>query len=404
MINRIKNPETIAEHIFRAAIMGWMLGRKKESLDTGSLIKTALAHDLCEVYAGDITPYDSVLPDSEEELRKLMRTWPRFSSSQKEKNNNKKHLKEKASLRKLTSILSSRPFKGELMEHWMDYEKRITSEGKFFNQADRMENFLQAYEYWEKYKKPPLEPWWIWAREFFDDPLLLEFMEILELRFHRREIPEELESSYSMVRFFNRICDLKRKPRRGWVIHEIEGAETTAEHLYHTSLLTWILGSERKDINLEKALKIALVHDICEVCAPDFTSYDAASLSENKKITEEEIGNIRPIKKRPTKKQREKMELIKKEMKNEAIDNVVKGLSSDIGKEVRDLWKEYQEEKGVEGVFVRQCNQAINLFQGMEYHRKYDRIDRKLWIKRAKEVIDDPQVLEFVKVMEKDEK
>lgn len=70
------------------------------------------------------------------------------------------------------------------MNLWIDYERGITPEGRFFRQADRLENFLQAYEYWKKYKKPPLKPWWLWAREFFDDPLLIKFVKILEKKFH----------------------------------------------------------------------------------------------------------------------------------------------------------------------------------------------------------------------------
>ena len=77
--------------------------------------------------------------------------------------------------------------KKEIKTLWLDYEKGLTPEGRFFKQTDRMENFLQAYEYWKKYKNPPLGPWWLWAREFFDDPILLEFMEELEKHFHSQK-------------------------------------------------------------------------------------------------------------------------------------------------------------------------------------------------------------------------
>lgn len=182
VINQIKNGETIAEHIFRAAIMGWVLGEKK-GISTEKLIKTALVHDLCEVYAGDTTPYDTVLPKSKKALKKLMETWPRFSNAQKKKKNNEKYKKEKDGLKRLTAKLPSR-LKKEMRTIWMDYEHGLTPEGRFFKQADRMENFLQAYEYWKKFKNPPLAPWWLWAREFFDDPILLEFMDALEKKFH----------------------------------------------------------------------------------------------------------------------------------------------------------------------------------------------------------------------------
>jgi len=183
VINQIKNPESIAEHIFRSALMGWIIGEMKGNINVEKLIKIALIHDLCEVYAGDTTPYDSILPRNKKKLRELMKTWPRFSTSEKKKKISEKFRKEKKSLQKLISKLPPKP-KKEIIKLWLDYEKGLTPEGRFFHQADRMENFLQAYEYWKKYENPPLGPWWLWAREFFDDPILLKFMKVLEKKFH----------------------------------------------------------------------------------------------------------------------------------------------------------------------------------------------------------------------------
>jgi putative hydrolase of HD superfamily len=185
VINQIKAPESIAAHIFRTAIMSWILGEKKDGLNTEKLLKIALVHDLCEIYAGDTTPYDSILPKDKKKLKELMKTWPRFPAPKKREIALKKHKKEDKALEKLISKLPSR-LKKEIKNLWLDYEKGLTPEGRFFRQADRMENFLQALEYWKKYKNPPLGPWWLWAREFFDDPLLLKFMEALDKKFHQK--------------------------------------------------------------------------------------------------------------------------------------------------------------------------------------------------------------------------
>ncbi len=185
VINQIKNPESIAEHIFRSALMGWILGEEKRGMNKEKILKIALVHDLCEVYAGDTTPYDSVLPKNKKALRVLMKTWPRFTDKEKKKKFQEKYRKETKALEKLTSKLPSH-LKKEIRNLWLDYKKGLTPEGRFFQQADKMENFLQALEYWKKYKKPPLCPWWLWAREFFDDPLMLEFMELLDEEFHKK--------------------------------------------------------------------------------------------------------------------------------------------------------------------------------------------------------------------------
>jgi len=188
VINQIKNPESIADHLFRATFIAWILGKEKE-LNVERIIKIALTHDLCEVYAGDTTPYDPVIPKDKRKLRKLMKTWPRFTEEQKKKQAKEKYEKEACSLEKLLSGLSP-DLEKEIRHLWLDYERGLTPEGRFFKQADRIENFLQALEYWKKYKKPPQRPWWEWAREFFDDPLLLEFIREMDEKFHKSKNPK----------------------------------------------------------------------------------------------------------------------------------------------------------------------------------------------------------------------
>jgi len=187
VINDIKNGESIAEHIFRASLMAWILGSKK-GLNIERLLKMALMHDICEIYAGDITPYDSVLPKNGKKRKEFMKTWPRFTETQKLKISREKHKKEEEGLKKLIKDLPL-DIKREMENLWLDYEKGLTPEGRFFKQADRLENFLQALEYWKKYKKPPQGPWWQWAREFFDDPYLLEFIEEMGKEFHKKLKP-----------------------------------------------------------------------------------------------------------------------------------------------------------------------------------------------------------------------
>jgi len=59
MIRGIKNPESIADHSYRMAIIALTLS-KEEGLDQNKCVKMALAHDLAESIVGDITPYDKI--------------------------------------------------------------------------------------------------------------------------------------------------------------------------------------------------------------------------------------------------------------------------------------------------------------------------------------------------------
>lgn len=184
LIRDIKNPESIAEHTFRVAIMAWILAEQKSSkLNTGKLLKMALIHDLCEIYAGDITPYDSILPKDKTKRRELLKTWPRFSEKEKKRLADKKYKKEKAGIEKLIKDLPSK-LRHEIMNLWLDYERGTSPEGRFFKRADRLENFLQAAEYQRYHKNISLKPYWIQAKELHDDPVLLNFIERIEKEFH----------------------------------------------------------------------------------------------------------------------------------------------------------------------------------------------------------------------------
>jgi putative hydrolase of HD superfamily len=189
VIREVKNPESIAEHIFRVAIMAWVLAdRKDKKMKTEKIIKMALIHDLCEVYAGDTTPYDSILPKDKKKRRELLKTWPRFSEKQKKSLAEKKYKKEKAGLEKLIKNLPLR-LRQEIKSLWLDYENGISPEGRFFKQADRLESFLQAAEYWKANKNVPQKPYWIQAKELHDDPIILEFIEQIDKEFHKKIKP-----------------------------------------------------------------------------------------------------------------------------------------------------------------------------------------------------------------------
>lgn len=183
LLRRVKNPETIAEHTFRMALMAWLLAKKRR-LDLEKILKMALIHDLCEVYAGDTTPYDGILPKKRELRKEILSKWPRFTVKEKEEKTRKKHRKELISLEKITNDLPP-SIKEEIKDLWIEYEEGLSKEGRFLRQIDRIENLLQALEYWKKEKDFSIDPWWIQMKELVDDPQLIKFMNTLDKYFHK---------------------------------------------------------------------------------------------------------------------------------------------------------------------------------------------------------------------------
>lgn len=180
-LHQIKNPETTAEHIFRIAIIAWTLGKMKK-LDMERVIKMALIHDLCEVYAPDLTPYDPLLPKDKKKIMEALKRWPKFTPALKIKKHKEKHKTESLALNKLIAKLPP-GLKSEIKNLWMDFEKGLTKEGRFVKQVDKAENFLQGMEYWKKYGKIQHKLWVRWIKEIIDDPILVEFIKTVENKF-----------------------------------------------------------------------------------------------------------------------------------------------------------------------------------------------------------------------------
>lgn len=197
-----------------------------------------------------------------------------------------------------------------------------------------------------------------------------------------------------ILNFLIEVGKLKGKERRGWVMHGIKNAETTAEHIFHLIILVWVLGRKNK-LNVDRAIKMALIHDLCEVYAPDLTPYDPLLPKDKKKA-------MRVLKKWPNftlalKKEKERK---KNKMEEEALCRLILKLPRELSVEARSLWHEFSRGLSKEARFVRQADKMINMLQGLTYWKKYRKIQYKLWIRWIKEIIDDPVLVEFISELE----
>ncbi len=71
-----------------------------------------------------------------------------------------------------------------------------------------------------------------------------------------------------IIRFFSKIRKLKEIERSGWVVSGVKKPESVADHSFGVALLVMLLG-KNKNIDLEKALKMALIHDLGEAITGD---------------------------------------------------------------------------------------------------------------------------------------
>ena len=118
--------------------------------------------------------------------------------------------------------------------------------------------------------------------------------------------------------------------------------ESTAEHSWMLGLMVLCLAPKMNEkVDLEKCLKLALVHDLPEAKVGDVSLY--ASI-DNKEVSKK-----------------------KKEDETEAIDEFAGMLSGDTGEEIRELWLEYEEAKTPEAKLVMALDKLEATFQALRY-------------------------------------
>ncbi|MCK4521964.1 MAG: HD domain-containing protein [Nanoarchaeota archaeon] len=151
VLKKVPNPESVAEHSFRSAVMSLILAEKL-GLDKNKCVKMALMHDIAEILSGDITPHDKI--------------------SDKEK-----HEKEKKAIKKLTKYLD----KNEVLKLWGEYEERKTKEAILVYEMDKIEMLLQAYEYEQEHKGKDinLDEFWSYVKKRIKLPHAKKMYDIL---------------------------------------------------------------------------------------------------------------------------------------------------------------------------------------------------------------------------------
>lgn len=199
----------------------------------------------------------------------------------------------------------------------------------------------------------------------------------------------------NLIDFLIEIGGLKGKKRRGWMLHQIKNSESTAEHTFRVAIMAWVLG-KRKKLDLERVLKIALIHDLCEVYSPDLTPYDPLLPKDQKKI--KEILKSWP---KFTLAQKKKRGIKKYEQELKGLEKLIDKLPFDLKAEIKLLWLDLEKGLTKEGKFVKQVDKLENLLQGLEYWEKYGKIKHKLWMRWIKEVIDDPILIEFIGALDR---
>lgn len=151
--HRVSDPESIAEHSFRVAVLAMVLAPKIK-VDQLKSVKMALIHDIGEAEIGDIVTKKGfiILPNLKE----------------------KKEVERKA-VKRILQLID----KEEYIKLFDEFEENKTKEAKFIKQLDKLEMSIQASEY-EDQQNLDLEEFFEDTRIVVADKYLKEILEKLE--------------------------------------------------------------------------------------------------------------------------------------------------------------------------------------------------------------------------------
>ena len=119
-----------------------------------------------------------------------------------------------------------------------------------------------------------------------------------------------------LVQFFHIAGKLKQEKRRGWLDRGVKDCESVADHSFRLALMAMVFSGKQK-VDVCKAMKMALVHDLPEAICGDV----ASKINEaDQKISNKE----------------------KQEREIRALDAMLGFLEQGLAKEIRELWMEFE--------------------------------------------------------------
>ena len=140
-----------------------------------------------------------------------------------------------------------------------------------------------------------------------------------------------------LLRFLRDVGRLKKTPRTGWIEAGIARPESVADHSFRTAVMSMVL-ADMHGLDAEKAMRMALLHDLPESITGDLTPRQKASRGAALRREEEE-----------------------------AVDEMLSNLPGSLSEKYRSIWAEYREGLSPEARAVIESDRTEMLIQVLEY-------------------------------------
>jgi len=154
------------------------------------------------------------------------------------------------------------------------------------------------------------------------------------------------QGTESPLPFIHMLERLKTTKREGWRRFGIDRGESISDHMYRMSLMTFLCPPTlAPKLDLNRCMKMCLIHDMAESLVGDITPVDGVPKSE------------------------------KNRREADTMDYICKGLLGKLhgglaGAEIRAIWQEYEDSKTINSHFVHDLDKMELLCQMVEYEKR----------------------------------
>lgn len=167
-----------------------------------------------------------------------------------------------------------------------------------------------------------------------------------------------------VIRFIKEIENLKSVTRTAWT--KTGRRESTAEHSWRLAMLLMVLSDDFKDLDIDKAIKMSLVHDLGELYDGDISA----------KLQNDNDN--------------------KAEMEEKAMRRMLTILPDGISEKIYDLWKEYNECCTKEAKLVKAMDKLETIVQHNQGDNPED-FDYEFNLQYGKQYFMDNEILEYMR-------
>ena len=173
-----------------------------------------------------------------------------------------------------------------------------------------------------------------------------------------------MNNTNQVIEFIKEIENLKSVTRTAWT--KTGRRESTAEHSWRLAMLLMVLEEDFKDVDINKAIKMSLVHDLGELYDGDISA-KLQSKNDNKSYIEEK-----------------------------AMRKMLTKLPESLGGKIYDLWKEYNECNTKEAKLVKAMDKLETIVQHNQ-GKNPDDFDYKFNLQYGKEYFENNDVLKSMR-------